>query len=186
MSIKISNDKDWKFIAGRIGPRLTLILGIFYFIDGIVGIAIFFLTSMIMLYPDTPFTLSCGILALLGVFLGLKGYKNARFLCLIAGILAVISVLVFNIIIRFVLQIFAFILFLGPLLFYVNLIVPFILLMGGILSVISGKDFLRYYRDRRDPNPIQGLKRENLLCPYCGKEALPADNFCRNCGKKVY
>ena len=185
MSIKISNDKDWKFIAGRIGPRLTLILGIFYFIDGIVGIFIFFLTSMIMLYPDTPFTLSCGILALLGVLLGIKGYKNARFLCLIAGILGVTSLLVFNVILRFFLTLFQFILPLGPLLFFVNLIVPFILLIGGILSVISGEDFLRYYRDRRDPNPIQGSKMASFFCPYCGIKALPADNFCRNCGKKV-
>ncbi|MHA2034850.1 MAG: zinc ribbon domain-containing protein [Promethearchaeota archaeon] len=174
--------RDWKSFARRIGPKLTLFLGILFLIEGIVRIFIFFLTSMI--YPNTLYILICGILAISGVVLGLKGYKNAWFLCLIAGILAVAGVLIFNFILRFILQIFTIILPVGMLLFFINYGFSFILLIGGILCVMSEEGFLSYYKEPPENNPIQESKLNILFCPDCGKETLPSSKFCINCGRQ--
>ena len=185
MSTKIKKEyygRDWKSVAGRIGPKITLILGIFFLIEGTIRIILFFLTSM--LYPNTLYILICGILAISGVLLGLKGYENARFLCLIAGILAIVGILIFNFIFRFILTIFAIFLPVGVFLFYLNYIIPFILLIGGILCAISEERFLSYYHERRDLNLIQGSKMNILLCPNCGKKVLHTYKFCINCGKQ--
>lgn len=185
MSTKIKKEyygRDWKSVARKIGPKLTIILGIVFLIEGIIRIILFFLTSM--LYPNTLYILICGILAISGVFLGRKGYENAKFLCLIAGIQAIVGLLVFGIILRFILIIFNIILPIGMLLFLVNFAFPFILLIGGILSVISDERLLSYYRKPLDLNPIHGSKINILFCPNCGKKVLPASKFCTNCGKQ--
>jgi len=175
--------RDWKSIAGRLGPKLTLILGMLFLIEGITRIIVFFLSTMY--YPNTLYILICGILAISGVLIGLKGNENARFLCLIAGILAIVGLLIFNFILRFILQIISIILPLGMLLYDLNYSFPFILLIGGILSVISDEKFLSSYREGRDLEPIQGSKMKILFCPHCRKKVLPSDQFCVNCGKQI-
>ena len=69
--------RDWKFVAGKIGPILTLIMGILFFIEGITRTSfwVLFYPDTPLFYPDTPLLLMCGILAIAGVLLGLKGYK---------------------------------------------------------------------------------------------------------------
>jgi len=184
MSAKIKKEsygRDWKSVAGRIGPKITLIMGILFLIEGITRISLQFL-----FYQDTPLFLICGILAISGVLLGLKGYNYARFLCLIAGIPAIVGLMVYplNFGFRFVLTLFAILLPIAYFLFFINLFAPFIFLIGGILSAISGESFLSFYREKYDLNPIQGSELDIILCPNCGKKALPASNFCINCGKK--
>ena len=184
MSAKIKKEsygRDWKSVAGRIGPKITLIMGILFLIEGIIRIILLF-----FFYSDTPLILICGILAILGVLLGLKGYNYARFLCLIAGILAIGGFLIFYVSFpfRFVLTFIAMLLPVAYFLFFINLFAPFIFLIGGILSAISGESFLSFYREKYDLNPIQGSELDIILCPNCGKKALPASNFCINCGKK--
>lgn len=186
MSAKINTEyyrRDWKSIAGRLGPILTLILGIFFLIEGAIRIIVFFISTMY--YPNTLYILICGILAISGVLIGLKGYENARFLCLIAGILAIIGLLIFNFFLRFILLLINMILTLGMLLYDLNFSFPFILLIGGILSVISEEKFLSSYRERHNLEPIQGSKMKILFCPNCGKKVLPSDEFCVNCGKQI-
>jgi len=175
--------RDWKSIAGRLGPKLTLILGMLFLIEGITRIIVFFLSTMY--YPNTLYILICGILAISGVLIGLKGNENARFLCLIAGILAIVGLLIFNFILRFILQIISIILPIGMLLYDLNYSFPFILLIGGILSAISDEKFLNSHRKGRDFEPIQGSKMKILFCPNCEKKVLPSDQFCVNCGKQI-
>jgi len=137
MTTKIRKEyygRDWKSVARRIGPKITIIMGILFLIEGITRISLSFL-----FYPDTPLILMCGILAIVGVLLGLKGYNYGRFLCLIAGILAIVGFLIFYVSFpfRFVLTMFAIFLPVAYILFFINLFSPFIFLFGGILSVIS-------------------------------------------------
>jgi len=181
MSTKNSIEKHWKFVAGRIGPKITLIMGILFLIEGITRISLQFL-----FYQDTPLFLICGILAISGILLGLKGYNYARFLCLIAGIPAIVGLMVYplNFGFRFVLTMIARFLPVAFFLFFIDKIFIFLLIFGGILSAISGESFLSFYRARHDLNPIQESKMDIILCPNCGKKALPDSNFCINCGKK--
>ena len=181
MSTKDSKEKDWKSVAGRIGPKITFIMGILFLIEGIIRISL-----LGFFYSDTPLILICGILAISGVLLGLKGYNYARFLCLIAGILAMGGFLIFYVSFpfRFILTIIAILLPVAYFLFFINLFSPFIFLIGGILSAISGENFLSFYRERHVLNSVQGSKMDIILCPKCGKKALPVSNFCINCGKK--
>ena len=185
MSTRIKNvfdGRDWKSFAGRIGPKITFIMGILFLIEAITRISLLF-----WFYQDTPLILICGILAISGVLLGLKGYNYARFLCLIAGILAIVGFIIFYVAFpfRFVLTLFAIILPVVYFLAFINLFSPFIFLIGGILSAFSGESFLSSYKKRRDLNPIQGSKMKILFCPDCGKKMLPASKFCINCGKQV-
>ena len=181
MSTTNSIEKHWKFVAGRIGPKITLVMGILFLIEGIIRISLvgFF-------YSDTLLILICGILAISGVLLGLKGYNYARFLCLIAGILAFVGLMIFsaNFMLRFILTMVTRVLPVGYLLFFLNYIFIILLIFGGVLSAISGESFLSFYREKHDLNPIQESKMDIVLCPNCGKKALPASNFCINCGKK--
>ena len=181
MSTTNSIEKHWKFVAGRIGPKITLVMGILFLIEGIIRISLQFL-----FYQDTPIFLICGILAISGVLLGLKGYNYARFLCLIAGILAFVGLMIFsaNFMLRFILTMVTRVLPVGYLLFFLNYIFIILLIFGGVLSAISGESFLSFYREKHDLNPIQESKMDIVLCPNCGKKALPASNFCINCGKK--
>jgi len=181
MSTKNSIEKHWKFVAGRIGPKITMVMGILFLIEGIIRISLQF-----FFYQDTPLFLICGILAVSGVLLGLKGYNYARFLCLIAGIPAIVGLMVYplNFGFRFVLTMIARFLPVAFFLFFIDKILIFLLIFGGILSAISGESFLSFYSAKKNLYPIKGLKMDTLLCPNCGKKALPASNFCINCGKK--
>ncbi|KKN60636.1 hypothetical protein LCGC14_0529860 [marine sediment metagenome] len=184
MSTRIKNvfdGRDWKSFAGRIGPKITFIMGILFLIEGITRISLMF-----WFYQDTPLILMCGILAIAGVLLGLKGYNYARFLCLIAGILAIVGLMIYtlNFGFRFVLTMFAILLPVAYFLFFLDKILIFLLIFGGILSAISGESFLSFYKARNDLNPSQESKLDIPFCPDCGKKVLPASKFCINCGKR--
>jgi len=184
MPTKINQEiygRDWKSVAGRIGPKITFIMGILFLIEGIARISLRY-----WFYKDTPLLLMCGILAIAGVLLGLKGYNYARFLCLIAGILAIVGLMIYNLDFgfRFVLIMFAILLPVAYFLYFLDKIFIFLLIFGGILSAISGESFLSFYRKRSDLNPIQDSKLSILFCPDCGKKVLPAAKFCINCGKQ--
>ena len=109
-----------------------MILAIFYFI--------------IALYE-----LACGIIAILGIYFGLKRRAYARFLCLIAGILGVTSLIIpfstpyfyDSIGILFLLRFFI------PF-FYLVYVFVFLFLIGGVLCVASEEKFLYYYLVKRD------------------------------------
>jgi len=184
MSPKIKNEfygRDWKSVAGRIGPKITFIMGILFLIEGITRISLQF-----WFYKDTPLLLMCGILAIAGVLLGLKDYTYGRFLCLIAGILAIVGLMIYTLDFgfRFVLIMFAILLPVSYFLYFLDKIFIFLLIFGGILSAISGESFLSFYRARRDLNPIQESKMNIQFCPDCGKNVLHAAKFCINCGKQ--
>jgi hypothetical protein len=165
-----------KSVAGIIGLRINLIMGFLFLIEGITRISF----APFFFYPDTPLIMFCGILAVLGVILGLKGYRFGKFLCLIAGISAIVGFLIFymNFPFRFVLIAFAIVLPVVYFLAFINLAAPFVFLFGGILSVIPKKELT--ISDKYNPNSVQ---RKTILCPDCGKE-VPPTRFCVNCGNQ--
>ena len=132
----IPKENDWKSIAGRAGPLITLIVGSFFVIDGVFGI-----------FSLGFYTLICGIIAILAIYFGYKGVNNARFICLVPGILAVVGLFL-----RppwgFSLRIF-WSLGYSQLLF-LDYIFIFLILLGGVLSIVSEERFLNYYIDKRD------------------------------------
>ena len=146
--------RDWKSIAGRIGPKIVSTMGSLFLIEGITRILIF-KNLLFLFYPDTPFLLIYGILAIVGVLLGVKGYNYGRFFCLIAGILALMVFLIFYVTFpyRFILTMFTIFIPFQYVLFLIALFSLFIFLIGGILSVISGESFLNY-KEKRNFSPI--------------------------------
>ena len=178
MSAKIKKEyygRDWKSAAGRIGQKLSFILGIVYLIEGIIRIIL--LSFIYFLYPNTLYILICGILAISGVLLGRKGYENAKFLCLIAGILAIVGLLIFNVILRFILIGINIIFPIGMLAFFINIIFPFILLVGGILSVISKEELQISYKPRRDLKPIKDQAWISFSAQIAERKCYPLANF---------
>ncbi len=136
---------EWKSIAGKIGPKITFIMGILFLIEGIIRLSLWY-----FFYPDTSLVLMCGILAIVGGLLGLKEYNYGRFLCLIAGILAIIGFLIFYDYFgfRFLLWVILMIVPIAYFIFFINLVSPFIFLIGGILSVISEESFFNTDREK--------------------------------------
>ena len=50
MSTTNSIEKHWKFVAGRIGPKITLVMGILFLIEGIIRISLQFFFTKILHY----------------------------------------------------------------------------------------------------------------------------------------
>lgn len=100
-------------------------------------LAIFYFT--IALYE-----LLCGIIAILGIYFGLKRRAYARFLCLAAGILGFAGLII---------SFFTPYSSLYLLTFYIpflEYIFVFLFLIGGVLCVVSEERFLYYYLVKRD------------------------------------
>jgi len=137
----IPKEKDWKSIAGRIGPLLTLIVGIFFVIDGVLGFLFLSFNTLI-----------CGIIAILAIYYGYKGMNNARFICFVSGIIAVIG-LVLPPPLNFSINIFV-IMFWGTQFLYYDYLIIFLLILGGVLSIVSGERFLNYYMEIKIQNRL--------------------------------
>lgn len=146
--------RDWKSIAGKTGPKITFTMGFLFLIEIITRILIF-KNSLFLFYPDTPLLLICGILAIVGVLLGVKRYNIGRFLCLIAGILAFMVFLIFYVSFPFRSMFIMFFVFLPEpyTQFLINIFSAIIFLIGGILSITSGERFLNY-KEKRNSSPI--------------------------------
>lgn len=131
--------RDWKSVAGRLGPVIILIEGIFFIIEGLASIL------FIGYYSFFPYYLLMGgIVAIVGIYSGYRKNKYARIICFIAGTLALVSLIL----------LFppwwgyygAFILiYLGY--FLLDKILLILFFIGGILCLISGDRFLNYYLD---------------------------------------
>jgi hypothetical protein len=141
-------EKDWKSIAGRIGPLLTLIGGIFFVIDGLFYIFYFGLIfgDLFSIYGLSYIgyfgflNLVCGIVAILSIYFGYKGINNARFFCLVPAILTVVGLILpppFNFEV-YILWFFSY-------WFNLDYLFIFLLILGGVLSLISEERFLNYY-----------------------------------------
>jgi len=129
-------------VAGRVGPILVLIVGIIFLIHGIITILV------IPLFIIALYELLCGIIAILGIYFGLKRRVYARFLCLAAGILGVASQIIsfftpYSFSSLYLLRFFI------PF-FYLEYIFGFLFLIGGVLCVVSEERFLYYYLVKRD------------------------------------
>lgn len=144
----ISKENDWRSVIGRNGPILTFICAMIFLIHGLWWIIMFspLGISVIHLYEIT-----CGILGILGIYFGLKHKEFARFLCLIAGILGVVGL-----IIPFPLSPVAALLEINfdylSLFHFLSLdyFFAFLYLIGGLLSVASKNRYLNYYSDLYD------------------------------------
>lgn len=129
-------------VAGRVGPILVLIVGIIFLIHGIITILV------IPYFTHALYELLCGIIAILGIYLGLKRRVYARFLCLIAGILGVAGLIIpfpshesYGILYLLSYYISSY---------YLDYIFAFLFFIGGLLSVASEERFLNYYLEKRD------------------------------------
>ncbi|MFX0058417.1 MAG: hypothetical protein ACFE8J_08975 [Candidatus Heimdallarchaeota archaeon] len=131
----IRKEISWSEALGIIGPVLVLI-----------GCGMLFATSFyyIMIswysanYLSPLYTWLCSLLGIIGVILGLKGRIYGRFLCFIAGILAIAGIYI---------HIDTWWMGLTISIFYFD---PYIAGFGGLLSIISHKDFLMYYLKGRE------------------------------------
>ena len=143
-SITFLKEKDWKSVIGRIGPILTLIGAILFLIDG----AYWTIMSVPFATINTIsfYELMCGILGILGIYYGFKRKEIARFLCLVAGILGVAGLIIPFPIIGYwylasgMLMIFRFI--------FLDYVVIFLFLIGGLLCVASENRYLNYYLEK--------------------------------------
>ncbi|MFX1567718.1 MAG: hypothetical protein ACFFCV_05040 [Promethearchaeota archaeon] len=126
---------SWSEAVGMLGPVLILI-----------GCGILFVTSIYFLlmgwssayYLSYFYTWLCGLLGIVGVILGLKGRTYGRFLCFIAGVLAIAGLFI---------RVGTWWMGLTFSIFFFD---PFIAGIGGLLSIISHNDFLMYYLKGRE------------------------------------
>jgi hypothetical protein len=142
-SITILKEKDWKSVIGRVGPILTLIGAILFLIDGAFWVIIFLFTNF---NTVSFYELMCGIMGILGIYFGLKRKEFARFLCLIAGILGVAGLIIpfpkfgYYWLVPGMLALLRFI--------FLDYVVIFLFLIGGLLSVASENRYLNYYLEK--------------------------------------
>jgi hypothetical protein len=143
---RLDKERDWKSVAGRVGPVIILIEGIIFFIEGIINLLLggfFFFYDVYAIIRIL--VLVSGIIAILGIYSGFKRNKFARIICFIAGILALV-ILFFSWDRPYRVLRFAYLLNI----IYLDYIVIILFFIGGILCVISEERFLNYYLDRSD------------------------------------
>lgn len=131
----IHKEISWRETVGILGPVLVLI-----------GSGMLFFMSFLSLgwggdyvnYLPNIFTWLCSLLGFMGVILGLKGRNYGKYICFIAGVLAIVGSFI-------------------PIGFWGRFITisilyfdPYIVGIGGILSIISQDDFLMYYLKGRE------------------------------------
>ena len=142
--ITILKEEDWKSVIGRAGPILTLIGAILFLIDGAFWVIM--LLFIVTVNTIRFYELMCGIIGILGIYFGFKHKEFARFLCLIAGILGVAGLIIPFPTIGYwylapgMLTLFPFI--------FLDYIVVFLFLIGGLLSVASENRYLNYYLEK--------------------------------------
>jgi len=128
----IREEMSWRETVGIIGPVLVLI-----------GCGMLFIMSFLSLvwgwyyanYLSNLFTWLCSLLGFIGVIFGLKGRTYGRFFCFLAGLLAIAgSYIQWGRVLTISLFFFD----------------PYIVGIGGILSIISQDDFLMYYLKGRE------------------------------------
>ena len=143
-SITILKEKDWKSVIGRVGPILTLIGAILFLIDG--AFCVIMSLPFATINTSSFYELMCGIMGILGIYFGFKRKEFARFLCLIAGILGVTGMIIpfprigYWYLASGMLSIFRLI--------FLDYVVIFLFLIGGLLSVASENRFLNYYLEK--------------------------------------
>jgi hypothetical protein len=142
-NITILKEKDWKSVIGRVGPILTLLGAILFLINGTFGII---MLPFLGFNTISFYELMCGIMGILGIYFGFKHKEFARFLCLIAGILGVAGLIIpfpiigYYWIVPGMLWLFRFI--------FLDYVVIFLFLIGGLLSVASENRYLNYYLEK--------------------------------------
>jgi hypothetical protein len=132
----IHREMNWTETVGIIGPVLVLIGCSLLFFSSIMYI---FWGWYYLNYISILFTWICSLNGFAGVLFGLKGRTYGRFLCFLSGALVVAGCFIF----------------IGPwgtilTVSFIGYFDPFIVLIGGILSVASQNDFLMYYVKGRD------------------------------------
>lgn len=132
----IHREMNWTETVGIIGPVLVLIGCSLLFFSSIMHI---FWGWYYQNYISILFLWICSLNGFAGVFLGLKGRTSGRFLCFLSGAMVVAGCFI-NI---------------GPwgtilTVSFLGYIDPFIVLIGGILSIASQNDFLTYYVKGRE------------------------------------
>jgi hypothetical protein len=137
----IPKESDWKSVAGRVGPVLILIEGIVFLIEFVLN----FIWGGFF-YQFVPYlVLISGIIAVSSIYLGFKRIEYARFICCIAGILALVS---FILVWPYTYRAFTLLSFVQFL--FIDYILIILFFIGGLLCAISGDRFLNYYLDRSD------------------------------------
>ncbi|MHA2127800.1 MAG: hypothetical protein ACXACY_06905 [Candidatus Hodarchaeales archaeon] len=145
---RLDKERDWKSVAGRVGPVIILIEGIIFLIEGIINLLMggFFWYAYYDIYAIVRIlVLVSGITAISGIYSGFKRNKFARIICFIAGILALV-ILLFAWDRPYRVLLFSYILGL----IYLDYVVIILFFIGGILCVISEDRFLNYYLDKSD------------------------------------
>lgn len=128
----LHREMSWSETLGMIGPVLVLIGCVMLFISSFLYVIFgwYYIN-----YLSTLFTWGCSLLGFSGIILGLKGRAYGRFLCFLAGVLIVAGMYI-------------------PFGFYLTITMfmfdPYIVGIGAILSIISGKNFLVYYLRRSE------------------------------------
>jgi hypothetical protein len=123
----IHREMTWSETLGIVGPILVLIGCVMLFISAFLRVIIGW---YYMNYLSTIFTWVCSLIGFSGVILGIKGRTYGRFLCLLAGVLLVAGIYIpFGLYLTIPLMMFD----------------PYIVGIGGILSILSRDDFLIYY-----------------------------------------
>lgn len=131
----IRKEISWSEAVGMIGPVLVLIgCGMLF----VMSIYFIFMGWYSANYLSYFYTWLCGLLGIVGVILGLKGRTYGRFLCFLAGVLAIAGLYI---------RAGTWWMSLTITIFYFD---PFIAFIGGLLSIISHKDFLMYYLKGRE------------------------------------
>ncbi|MFX0106012.1 MAG: hypothetical protein ACFE75_11040 [Candidatus Hodarchaeota archaeon] len=170
----VAKEKNWKITAGRISPIFIIIgatiLLLYYF-----NMLIFSLLFWSIRQLTSLFTCLWSLMALTGIIMGLRGKKIARFICLIAGILATAGI--FIPITTEIYPYYTIVIYLSGSLYYFE---PILILIGGIIGIASGDDFLKYYINKyefirvnfdlkEEMDKIEDLKtflEENLLSDW--------------------
>jgi hypothetical protein len=128
----IHREMSWSETLGIVGPVLVLIGCVLLFISAFIRVLFgwYYLN-----YLSALFTWLCSLIGFSGVILGVKGRAYGRFLCLLSGVLIIAGIYI------------PFGLYLTMPLFMFD---PFIVGIGGILSILSRGDFLIYYLKRSE------------------------------------
>ncbi|MFW9829538.1 MAG: hypothetical protein ACFFEY_18335 [Candidatus Thorarchaeota archaeon] len=133
----VAKEKNWQITAGKISPIIILmgaVILLFY--------PFYKLFFVISFYDklETLFTCLWSGIALIGIILGLRGIKIARFICLIAGIIATAGMFIpINITVP---GYYTSVYNLSGSTYYFD---PILILIGGIIGVASKDEFLKYY-----------------------------------------
>lgn len=134
----ITIEVNWSLTAGIVGPILILIgasIVLFYGISRLIGTFLFFQLTYIL-------TFLWGLLALIGLFVGIKAKRIGSFICLIAGVLSTFGMYIP------IGTLYGFWpVYLSSSVFYFE---PYLMLIGGIIGVISKDDFLEYFVVKRE------------------------------------